>query len=303
MNAQVQSEDQNWTTSITGTSPELFQIRNWPIVEGSAFSQSDVDGGAKVAVLGQTVVSKLFGPNADPVGQRILIRSIPFQVVGVLAKKGQSAMGQDSDDAVFVPQTTFQAKIQGGLQQYISGILLVSATRPDTTGLAQSEITELLRDRHHIQPGVDDDFSIRDLTEVASSVESGTATLTALLASVAAVSLFVGGIGIMNIMLVSVSERTREIGLRMAVGAKPHHILAQFLVEALTLSMTGGALGIVLGLLAAQALADHFGWPMIVRPDIIALAVGFSVVVGVGFGLYPAHKASRLNPIDALRYE
>jgi putative ABC transport system permease protein len=301
--AQVQSEEQNWGTSITGTSPEFFDLRSWPIASGASFTQSDMDGGVKVAVLGQTVVDKLFGPNSDPVGQSIIIKNIPFQVIGVLTKKGQSSMGQDNDDAVFVPQTTFQAKIQGGLQKYIQGIIMVSAVSADATAKAQAQISALLRERHRTQPGMDDDFSIRNLTEIANSVQAGAATLTALLASVAAVSLLVGGIGIMNIMLVSVTERTREIGLRMAVGAKPRHILAQFLVEALTLSVMGGIVGIAFGLWTAQALAKRFGWPMILRPEIILIAVGFSALIGVGFGLYPARKASLLDPIDALRYE
>jgi putative ABC transport system permease protein len=301
--AQVQSEEQNWGTSITGTSPEFFDLRSWPIASGASFTQSDMDGGVKAAVLGQTVVDKLFGPNSDPIGQSIIIKNIPFQVIGVLTKKGQSSMGQDNDDAVFVPQTTFQAKIQGGLQKYIQGIIMVSAVSADATAKAQAQISALLRERHRTQPGMDDDFSIRNLTEVANSVAAGAATLTALLASVAAVSLLVGGIGIMNIMLVSVTERTREIGLRMAVGAKPRHILAQFLVEALTLSVMGGIVGIAFGLWTAQALAKRFGWPMILRPEIILIAVGFSALIGVGFGLYPARKASLLDPIDALRYE
>src|SRR5215510_2004631 len=301
--AQVLTEDQNWTTSVTGTTPEYFEIRNWPVARGALFSQSEIDGGAKVALLGQTVVDKLYGSYVDPVGQMVRIMNVPFQIVGVLAKKGQSPMGQDYDDAVFVPQTTFQAKIQGGLQKYIAGLIFVGATSSETTARAQVQITDLLRDRHHIQPGTDDDFSIRNLTEMASAQQEGTETMTTLLASIAAVSLLVGGIGIMNIMLVSVTERTREIGLRMAVGAKPRDILAQFLVEALTLSLAGGFLGAGLGVVSAYRLAFQFNWPTLVRPDIILVAVGFSALVGVGFGLYPALKASRLDPINALRFE
>jgi len=301
--AQVLTEDQNWTTSVTGTTPEYFEIRNWPVARGALFSQSEIDGGAKVALLGQTVVDKLYGSYVDPVGQMVRIMNVPFQIVGVLAKKGQSSMGQDYDDAVFVPQTTFQAKIQGGLQKYIAGLIFVGATSSETTARAQAQITNLLRDRHHIQPGADDDFSIRNLTEMASAQQEGTETMTTLLASIAAVSLLVGGIGIMNIMLVSVTERTREIGLRMAVGAKPRDILAQFLVEALTLSLAGGFLGAGLGVVSAYRLAFQFNWPTLVRPDIILVAVGFSALVGVGFGLYPALKASRLDPINALRFE
>jgi putative ABC transport system permease protein len=301
--AQVQSEDANWTTSITGTTPEYLDIRDWPIAEGGRFLQSDVDGGTKVALLGQTVVDKLFGPGTNPVGQIVRIRDVPFHVVGVLARKGQSPGGQDFDDTVIVPQSTFEAKIQGGLRQFISGVIVVAATSADATARAQAEITGLLRDRHHIRTGADDDFSIRNLTEMASARQQSTDTLTALLASIALVSLAVGGIGIMNIMLVSVTERTREIGLRMAVGAKPWLILAQFLVEAATLSVAGGLVGVALGLLAADRLALRFGWPMLVRPEVIAVAVGFSACVGVGFGLYPAQRASRLDPIEALRYE
>ncbi len=300
---QVLSEDQNWSTSIMGTSPEYLEIRNWAVAKGACFTQSDVDGATKVALLGQTVVDKLYGPGFNPVGETVQINGVPFQVVGVLAKKGQSPMGSDYDDAVIVPYTTYQARIQGGLQKYISGVIMVSAKEADGTARAQKQIAELLRDRHHLAPGADDDFSMRDLTEMANARQQGTQTLTTLLASVAAVSLFVGGIGIMNIMLVSVTERTREIGLRMAVGAKPRNILAQFLIEALTLSVAGGLIGVGLGLFTAGWMAKTFHWPMLVRPDIVGIAVGFSALVGIGFGLYPARKASLLDPIEALRYE
>jgi len=301
--AQLMSEDQNWSTRVFGTTPEFFMIRNWPIAEGSAMSDSDVESGTKVVFLGQTVVDKLFGANANPVGQLIRIRNIPFEVKGVLAKKGQSPMGQDYDDAAYIPLKAFQTKIQGGLQQFIQGVVLIGATTESATQLAEQQVTNLLRDRHHIGVGQDDDFSIRNLTELASAQEQGTKTLTTLLASIAAVSLLVGGIGIMNIMLVSVTERTREIGVRMAVGAKPRNILAQFLVEALTLALAGGVIGVALGLLGAQRLATQFHWPMLIRPDIIFVSVAFSAMVGVVFGLYPARKASRLDPIDALRFE
>jgi putative ABC transport system permease protein len=301
--AQIEAEGQNWTTSVTGTSPVFFDLRAWPMAHGALFSDSDVEGGAKTAVLGQTVVDKVFGANAEPVGRTIRIRGVPFEVVGVLARKGQSPQGQDYDDAVYVPQTTYQAKIQGGLQKYVNGVFLVAATAPETTATAEREMSGLLRERHHIQAGMDDDFSIRNLAEMASASQAGTRTLTTLLASIAAVSLLVGGIGIMNIMLVSVTERTREIGLRMAVGAKGKNILAQFLVEALTLSIAGGAIGVALGLAAAVRLAAQFHWPLAIRFDIVALAVGTSALVGVAFGLYPALQASRLDPIEALRYE
>jgi len=302
-NAQLLSEDQNWNTGVYGTTTEYFEIRNWPVALGSAMSDSDVDSGAKVAFLGQTVMTKLFGANADPIGHLVRIKNIPFEVKGVLAAKGQSPTGQDYDDAVFVPLRAYQTKIQGGLQQFIAGSIYVGAQSQAATDEAQREITNLLRDRHNIGPGSDDDFSIRNLTELASAQEEGMKTLTTLLASIAAVSLLVGGIGIMNIMLVSVTERTREIGVRMAVGANPGDVLAQFLVEALTLAIAGGVLGIGAGLLAAERLAAQFGWPTLIRPDIVAIAVIFSAAVGIIFGLYPARKASRLDPIDALRFE
>ena len=302
-NAQVISEEQNWTTSITGTTPEFFQIRSWALSDGSMFTSSDIEGGTKVVILGQTVVDKLYGPGFNPIGQRVRIRNIPFQVTGVLARKGQSPMGQDYDDGAFIPFTTYQTKIQGGLQKYIPGVVLVGATGGDATARAETQIGALLRERHHIQRGSDDDFSIRNLAEMANAQQEGTKTLTTLLASIAAVSLLVGGIGIMNIMLVSVTERTREIGVRMAVGARRRDILAQFLTEALALSLAGGVIGVGLGLLLAQQLASRFAWPLLIRPDVIFLAVGFSALVGVGFGLYPARKASRLDPIDALRFE
>jgi putative ABC transport system permease protein len=300
--ASLVSEDQNWTTTVQGTTPEYFEIRTWSIESGSGITQSDVEGGTKVIVLGQTVASRLFGAG-DPVGQVVRIKNTPFQVVGVLQAKGQSPTGQDYDDGAFVPVTTFQSKIQGGLQKYLSGTIFVSAVSAADTTRAQTAVTNLLRDRHRIPNGADDDFSIRNLTEIAGAQQEGTKTMTTLLASIALVSLLVGGIGIMNIMLVSVTERTREIGVRMAVGAKPHHILAQFLVEALTLSVLGGLIGVAIGVAGGARLASTFGWPMLVRPDIVIVSVVFSALVGVGFGLYPARKASLLDPIEALRYE
>jgi putative ABC transport system permease protein len=301
--AQVFSGDQNWTTAVSGTSPEYFEIRDWPVAHGSLFTRSDVESGAKVAVLGQTVVDKLFGHHVNPVGETVRVNNVPFLVVGVLAAKGQSPVGQDYDDSVFVPQTTFRATIRGGLQNYIAGVIFVSATSPETTKEAQEQITRILRDRHHIHPDQEDDFSIRNLTELANAWQKNASILTALLAAIAAVSLLVGGIGIMNIMLVSVTERTREIGIRMAVGASPWNILSQFLVEAVTLSVAGGGIGVALGTAGARYLTQRFGWPMVVRVDIVVIAVGFSALVGIVFGLYPALKASRLDPIDALRYE
>jgi len=301
--ATVLSEGQNWTTQVTGTTPDYFIIRNWPMAKGTSISTSDVDTGTKVIILGQTVVDKLFGQNADPIGESVQIKGVPFVVVGVASVKGQSAQGQDYDDAVFIPSSTFMAKIQGGLMAYISGQIMVAAIASDATKRAQDEITALLRDRHRLRQGVDDDFSIRNLAELASAQQEGTRTMLTLLASVAAVSLLVGGIGIMNIMLVSVTERTREIGIRMAVGAEPHHILTQFLIEALSLSTAGGLIGVGIGVGVASWLAQRFHWPVLIQPDVISVSVAFSALVGVVFGLYPARKASQLDPIDALRFE
>jgi putative ABC transport system permease protein len=301
--AQLASEDQNWSTSVHGTTPDYFDARNWQIALGSAFTPSDVESGSKVVVLGKTVADNLFGPGVEPVGQLVRINNVPFQVIGEAAAKGQSPMGQDYDDEVFVPVTTYQAKIAGGLAQYVNGMVMISAASPDLTGTAETQITELLRDRHHIRTPGAEDFSIRNLAEMASARQQGSETLSALLASIAAVSLLVGGIGIMNIMLVSVTERTREIGVRMAIGARPRDILLQFLLEALALSLAGGLIGAGAGVVVASRLAAKFGWPLLLRPDVVVLAMAFSAFVGVAFGLYPARKASRLDPIEALRFE
>ena len=235
----IVSDELNWTTSITGTTPEYFEIRSWPIEQGAPFTHADVDAGTKVIVLGATVVSKLYGPTANPVGQTVRVGNTPFTVVGVASKKGQSATGQDFDDAAFIPSSTFARRIQGGLGKYMNGQMYVQATSSETTTRALEDIRALLRDRHKIPASGEDDFSIRNLAEIAGAQAQGTDTMTTLLASVAAVSLVVGGIGIMNIMLVSVTERTREIGIRMAIGAKPASILLQFLIEALVLSIAG----------------------------------------------------------------
>jgi putative ABC transport system permease protein len=301
--AQAMAEGQNWATTVQGTTPDYFAIRNWSIARGSLFSETDVRTGAKVAVVGQTVVDELFGPYADPVGEVIRVNNVPFEVIGVAAKKGQSAFGSDYDDTVFIPVTTFRAKIEGGLQQFVDGTIFIGATSQDATARAQTEIEKLLRVRHRIRPGTPDDFTVRNLSDIASAQQQGAQTMTSLLAAIALVSLIVGGIGIMNIMLVSVTERTREIGLRMSVGAKPRNVLLQFMVEAITLSLIGGVIGVAAGLATAQYLVARFDWPMLVQPDVIVVALVFSGLVGIGFGLYPAYKASRLDPIQALRYE
>ncbi|HEU4727920.1 MAG TPA: ABC transporter permease [Kofleriaceae bacterium] len=302
--AVIQAEDQNWTTGVIGTSPDYLRIRNWRVAAGRAFDAGDVDGNVKVALLGATVVERLWGRGFDPIGRAIRIRGNPFVVIGVLERKGQSPMGQDYDDTALVPHTTFQTKIaSGGLGSFISGVIFVSATSSAGTAHAQSEIESLLRDRHKLAPGSDDDFTVRNLSEIAAAQQQGTQILTTLLAAIAVVSLVVGGIGIMNIMLVSVTERTREIGVRMAVGARSWHVLGQFLAEALVLSLAGGAIGIALGLGLAVQLAARFHMPLEIHGNVIALAVGFSALVGIVFGIYPARKASRLDPIDALRFE
>jgi putative ABC transport system permease protein len=301
--AQLLGDGQNWTTSVEGVAVDYFAIRAWTLQHGAAFSEADVTASAKVAVLGGTVADNLFGPGSNPVGSVVRINNMPFEVVGVLARKGQSGMGQDADDVVLIPVTTFASKIQGGLKKFLQGSIYVGATSSSDTKLAQQQVEELLRARHNVREGSDDDFTVNNLAEIASARQEGTETMTRLLAGIALVSLLVGGIGIMNIMLVSVTERTREIGLRMAVGAKQHHILAQFLIEAVVLAVIGGLLGIATGIGAAYYMSDSFGFPLLVRTDIVVLAVAVSAAVGVGFGLYPAHKASRLDPIQALRYE
>ena len=299
----AQSSDANWTTQVVGSSPEYFPIRAWTIARGSLFVDADIEAGGKVIVIGQTVADQLFGAGTDPLGRTIRLHGVPFSVIGVLQRKGQSPMGSDYDDCAVIPFTTFQAKIQGALGNYIPGIIAVSAKSSEDTARAQAEIISLLRDRHHLTSGSDDDFNVRNLTEIASAQQQGTKILTGLLAAIAVVSLLVGGIGIMNIMIVSVTERTREIGLRMAVGATPWNVLMQFLVESIALSMAGGLIGVVFGITAARRLALRLGWPYASSAQVALVSFGFSAFVGVAFGLYPARRASLLDPIDALRSE
>lgn len=301
--AQLQSEEQNWATRVHGTTSAFFRIRQWPAAQGVILTESDDESGAKVVVLGATTAEKLFGPNTNAVGQLVRIKGMPFQVIGVLSKKGQSAMGQDNDDTAMVPLSTFLSRLSPSLGSFLPGPILISAASPEAVPIVEAQVTALLRDRHRITEGADDDFNIRNLAELASSRQESANTLSSLLASIALVSLLVGGIGIMNIMLVSVTERTREIGIRMAVGATPGQVLAQFLSEALTLSLLGGLIGVGIGVLIAQQLSANFGWPLLLRTDIIVVATVFSGLVGVGFGLYPALKASRMDPITALRFE
>ena len=297
---QVVAGNQNWNTQIQGTDIDLPLIRSWPAKEGAFFSPQDVATAAKVAVLGSVTRDQLFQPDANPIGQVIRISHQPFTIVGVMGSKGQSGVGQDQDDTIFVPYTTVMKKLRG--VTFIQQVTVSAASASETTRTADT-IATLLRGRHKIQPGDPDDFMVRTMEEMASVRKEATQTMTALLASIAGVSLLVGGIGIMNIMLVSVTERTREIGLRMAIGARGRDVLLQFLVEAVVLSLFGGGIGIALGFGLAQGVTLWQDWPTAVSPNAVALAFGFAAMTGVFFGFYPAQKAAALDPIDALRFE
>ena len=301
---QIIAGNSNWSTVIYGVTPEYMEVRDWPIVSGRGFEPQEVSGAGKVALVGQSVAKQLFG-DADPVDQQIRIRKVPFTIVGVLEKKGQSMMGQDQDDVILVPLATARNRLFGNPQGKLRRVGVISVKVRDGQNMKEAEdrIRELMRQRHKLQPGTDDDFTIRNLTEILQAQEASSKVLALLLAAVASVSLLVGGIGIMNIMLVSVTERTREIGLRMAVGARANDILKQFLVEAVTLSLIGGLLGIALGLGGSLAIGQFAGWRTSLSPESIVLAVGFAAAIGIFFGFYPARKASRLLPIEALRYE
>ena len=296
---QIVYQEQNWRTSILGVSPEYFQIRSWTVSSGQYFTDADIRGATKVCVIGQTIADNLF-KGADPVGSVIRIKKMPFKVVGVLSVKGQSAQGTDQDDVIIAPYTTVQKKMAG---QTFLGNMLASAVSEAAMSDAQSQITELLRTRHKLQAWEENDFTVRSQTEIATMASSTTQVLTILLASIASISLIVGGIGIMNIMLVSVTERTKEIGIRMAIGATGNNILMQFLIEAVVLSLLGGLIGVMLGVLSSKLISFFAGWTTLVSPMSIILAFAFSAAVGIFFGLYPARKAAQLNPIDALRYE
>ena len=296
---QVVYGNQNWNTSITGTTSNYFEIRTWPVQAGSVFSDEEVDLAANVCVIGTTVANILFA-GANPVGQTIRIGNLPFRVDGVLESKGQNVTGQDQDDVIFAPYTTVQRKIAGiTWLQFIAA----SAVSQQASIAAVAPITSLLRERHRIRAGDDDDFLIRTQADIADLQNQTQSTMTMLLGGIASVSLVVGGIGIMNIMLVSVTERTREIGVRMAVGATEQDVRMQFLVEAVTLSMLGGAIGIIVGLVGSALISHLLSWPTLISGKAIIAAVIFSTLVGVIFGYYPAHKAAQLDPIDALRYE
>jgi putative ABC transport system permease protein len=296
---QVVYAGTNWSTRVNGTTPAYFTVRDWPFASGGSFTQDDVRTSANVVVIGETVRQNLFA-GTDPIGQTIRVGTLPFIVVGVLIGKGQSGMGADQDDAVYVPITTLQKKITG--QDWLQYVM-VSAKSQQASYAAQQQITAILHDRHHIQPGAEDDFSVRNLADVAQLADQSSQVLTMLLASIASVSLLVGGIGIMNIMLVSVTERTREIGIRIAIGATEEDVQRQFLTESMVMSMMGGIIGVLIGVGMSMVISNALKWPVLVSPLSIVIAVAFSIAVGVFFGYYPAKKASRLDPIEALRYE
>jgi putative ABC transport system permease protein len=299
---QIVASGQNWSAQIEGTDVEFPMIRLWDLEFGTFFTSTHVRSAAKVAVLGSIVRDNLFGENVDPVGQRVRIRNQSFQVIGVMDSKGSGQFGQDQDDTVLVPYTTVQKKLRGKDGTNISGAT-ISAASPDQMDEITAQITEVLRAQHRLIPGEDDDFMVRTQEDIASMLTGMTETMTGLLAGIAGVSLLVGGIGIMNIMLVSVTERTREIGLRMAVGAKGRDVLMQFLVEAVVLSLVGGLIGVGLGFSLSAGLTQFFQWPTSVPPSAVGIATGFAAATGIFFGFYPARQAARLDPIESLRFE
>jgi putative ABC transport system permease protein len=296
---QIAAGSENWFTQIMGESPDYFTIRRWPVVQGASFSEQDVRGAAKVAVIGKTVADQLY-PGEDPLGKILRVRNTPFIIAGVLKAKGVNMFGQDQDDVVVIPYTSAMKRLLGVTT--LRSVLVQAAT-PALLAPTQQQITDLLRQRHRITPGKDDDFNVRTQQEIADAATATSKVMTVLLAAIASVSLLVGGIGIMNIMLVSVTERTREIGIRMAVGARGRDVLLQFLTEAVTLSVIGGVIGIGLGIGASKLLSAKMSWPTLTSPTSVVVAFFFSAAVGIFFGFYPARKASKLDPIDALRYE
>jgi putative ABC transport system permease protein len=300
--AQVVYGNQNWSTGIYGTSPGILDVKDCALVAGRNFVDQEIRSATKVCILGQTVVDNLFG-GIDPIGQIIRIKKVPFTVIGILETKGQSIIGQDQDDVIYIPLTTAQKKIVGRSIPGMVRSIMVKARSAEDLSAAEKQVTELLRQRHRTGANKEDDFTVRNLTQMMQMAEQAAKVMTILLGAIASISLLIGGIGIMNIMLVSVTERTREIGIRMAIGAKTWDIRIQFIIEALTLSMIGGIFGITLGVTGSAILSAVAGWPTIVSPLSIIMAFGFSGLIGVFFGFYPAYKASLLSPIDALRYE
>jgi putative ABC transport system permease protein len=296
---QAISAQGNWRTRVNGVSTDFQTIRDWPVSSGMFFSDSDQRAMRKVAVIGNTVAQNLY-PGMDPVGQQIQVRDVPFKIIGVLSTKGQQFGGQDQDDVIIVPYTTAQARLNNNVR---IGMILANTSSPEDIPGAMDEMRAIMRESHKIADGEDDDFTIRNQDELAEVAQGTTKVMSALLAAVASISLLVGGIGIMNIMLVSVTERTREIGIRMAIGARGSDVLTQFLVESVVLSLFGGLIGIVLGFIGAAVLGRLTGWNTITPPGAVLMAVGFSAAVGVFFGFYPARQAAALNPIQALRYE
>jgi len=326
--AQIEYGNQNWSTSVQGVTPSYLPIRNWAVVAGRPMSDDDERDTSRVCLLGQTVLSNLFGAHQDPIGATLLVKNVPLQVIGVLAAKGQSGFGQDQDDAILIPFTTAELKVLGvaspsqvptpanaiftaptnalGLQPKLTGfvhMIYVQARSTELVPTALRQITATLAQRHHKQPGQTNDFSVNNLSDITSAAEDSSRVMALLLAAVASISLVVGGIGIMNILLVSVTERTREIGIRMAIGARRIHVLLQFLVEAVLLSAIGGGCGVVTGAAVSKLISAVAGWPILLSPTAMAGAFVFSAAVGVFFGYYPARRASLLNPIEALRYE
>jgi putative ABC transport system permease protein len=297
--SQLVVGNQNWNTSLQGVSEQFTDIRKWDVQSGSFFTDADVRTAARVIVIGQTIADNLF-PGADPVGQTVRVANLPFRVVGVMTRKGQDPQGRDQDDTAFAPYTSVQKKILGSPRVQVA---YVSAVSQDATYTAQSQVTELLRQRHKLTTGAPDDFTVRNMTDIAEAANATNNIMTILLGSIAGVSLLVGGIGIMNIMLVSVTERTREIGIRMAIGARSSAVRTQFLIESIVLSLTGGVIGILLGVAVSLIIPKLLGWPTLVSTAAIIGSVLFSAAVGIFFGYYPARKAAGLDPIDALRYE
>jgi len=303
-NTQVVFGNLNWYTGVQGVTADYFEARDWNVISGRPIGPEDVDGATKVTLLGQTTVQNLFG-DADPIGQIVRIKKVPFTVIGVLDRKGQNSWGQDQDDILLIPLSTAKKKVLGKSNSNPKAVQAISVKIRAGEDMAEAEVQlrELLRQRHRLQPYQDDDFNVRNLSEILQAQEDAQKVMTYLLGAIASVSLLIGGIGIMNIMLVSVTERTREIGLRMAVGARGRDILGQFLIEAVTLALIGGLIGVAMGLGGAEALSTYFEFRTVVAPSAIAIAFGFAAAVGVGFGFFPALKASWLDPIDALRYE